>query len=198
MSARLVLASSSAVRARLLRNAGVAFDVVPSRVDEAPIKQRMLAEGAGGEAIAAALATAKALDVANRADGLVLGADQILRCDGELFDKAGSVAQARERLVRLRGREHELVGAVAFARGDAVVHAECVVSQLRMRSFTDAFLDAYLAQVGEQVLSSVGCYQFEDIGVQLFDRADGDYFAILGLPLMPVLEILRREGLVAD
>jgi septum formation protein len=191
----VVLASKSASRAAILAGAGVPFEAVGSGVDETAAKARLLAEGAGPLKVAEALAEAKALAVsAMRPDALVIGADQTLDLGGALRDKAETLAEARERLTELRGRDHALRSAVVVAKGGAVVWRLTESPHLSVRDFSDGFLDGYLARNGEGLLGSVGCYQLEGEGAQLFDRIEGDYFAILGLPLVPLLEFLRRDG----
>ena len=190
----VVLASQSQSRAALLAAAGVVFAKVGSGVDETALKQRLLAEGAGPRRIAEVLGEAKAVAVSRAAAGLVIGADQTLDLDGVLFDKADTVAEARERLVALRGRTHQLHGGLVVAEAGEVVWRHTESSTLTMRDFSDAFLDAYLARHGQAVLSSVGCYHLEGAGAQLFERIEGDYFAILGLPLLPLLACLRERG----
>lgn len=189
----LVLASKSAVRTRLLSAAGVEFEAVDSGLDETVAKAGLA--GQTPEAIALALAEAKALRVSMaRPDDLVIGADQTLDFEGRLFDKATSLAEARERLVMLRGRSHRLHAGIAVARGDRIVWRKCATSNLTMRDFSDTWLDGYLERNSRAALSSVGCYELEGEGAQLFDRIVGDYFAILGLPLLGLLGCLRKEG----
>jgi septum formation protein len=189
----LVLASKSAVRTRLLAAAGVEFEAVDSGLDEAAAKVGMA--GQTPDAVALALAEAKALRVSNvRSDSLVIGADQTLDFEGRLFDKAASLAEARERLVMLRGRAHRLHAGIAVARGDRIVWRKCATSSLTMRDFSDTWLDGYLDRNPGPALSSVGCYELEGEGAQLFERIIGDYFAILGLPLLGLLGCLRKEG----
>lgn len=192
----IVLASTSAIRQQVLKHAGVPFEAVPAGVDEASVKDSLLAEGVGPRDIADALAEAKAVKVSGRRPGLVIGADQTLDLDGELFDKADTVDDARARLQRLRGKTHKLHCGMVIARDGRPIWREVVTTSLRMRPFSDAWLEGYLARNAPGILSSVGCYQLEGEGIQLFDRIDGDYFAILGLSLVPLLDILRRHGAI--
>lgn len=190
----ITLASQSAIRAKVLSAAGVTVEKASPMVDEDVLKAKMA--GSPPDKIAAALADEKALAVSRRRDGLVIGADQTLDFEGALFDKASSLEEARERLMMLRGRTHRLHAGVSLARGDEVIWRTLSTSTLIMRNFSEAFLDAYLAR-NPQVLASVGCYELEGEGVQLFDRIEGDYFAILGLPLMGLMQALRAEGALA-
>lgn len=192
----VVLASTSAIRSAVLSGAGVAFEAVSPGVDETAIKDSLLADGTTPRDIADALAEAKAVKVSLKRAGLVIGADQTLDFEGRLFDKADSVEEARARLTELRGKTHKLHCAMVVARDGQAIWREVVTSTLRMRPFSDAYLDAYLERNAPGVLSSVGCYQLEGEGVQLFDRIEGDYFAILGLSLIPLLDLLRRHGAV--
>lgn len=192
----LILASASGVRARLLREAGLQFGVRPADIDENDVKADLRAKGIDNEHLAAALAEAKALNVSEASpQTLVLGCDQVLLCGARLFDKPRDVAEARENLVFLRGKSHRLISACALAQGGKIVwhHEECAA--LIMRNFSDAFLDAYLKSQGASVLSSVGCYQLEGRGAQLFQTVEGDFFSILGLPLIPLLGALRERGM---
>lgn len=193
----VTLASKSAARTQVLAAAGVTFDAVGAGVDEAVVKDELLAKGAGPREVAEALAGRKALAASTGRAGLVIGADQTLDLDGRLFDKAETMAQARERLQLLRGRSHKLHSAVAVARDGQIIWRETPAATLTMRAVSDDFLDVFLARHGEGLLGSVGCYRLEDDGVQLFEAIDGDYFTILGLPLMGLLELLRREGALA-
>ena len=194
---RVILASTSASRSSLLRHAGVAFEAMRPGVDEDAAKAALLGEGVGPLQIADALAELKAVRVSSRAEGLVIGADQTLDLDGELIDKAGSLEEARDRLIRLRGRRHRLHSAVVVARDGESIWREVQTASLDVRDFSDEFLDSYLARLGPAVLSSVGCYHLEGEGVQLFHRIEGDYFGILGLPLTGLLDLLRRHGALA-
>jgi septum formation protein len=194
----VILASQSAARASLLRGAGVVFTAASSGVDEDIAKEDLLGRGAFPVEIATALAEAKALAVARTTDGVVIGADQTLDFNGRLMDKAPTIEAARERLKALRGHSHRLHSAVVAAKGEAIVWRDLASATLHVRKFSDAWLEGYLERQGEAILSSVGCYQLEGEGVQLFDRIEGDYFAILGLPLAGLLEFLRREGALAS
>ena len=152
-------------------------------------------KGAEAGVCAMALAEAKALTVAARhPDALVIGADQILNCGGIWLDKPRGRAEAREQLVMLRGQSHELTTAVCVARGANVIWHDLQRPRLVMRQFSDGFLDSYVAALGRDDLAAVGAYRLEGPGIQLFQRIDGDYFAILGLPLVPLLEFLRGQG----
>lgn len=189
----LTLASKSPARAALLSNAGLSFDTAAPRVDEEAAKAAMLADGTGPREIADALAELKALRVSRRREGLVIGADQTLDLDGALIDKAASLEEARARLETLRGRRHVLHSAVVVARDGQPIWRELKSARLTMRDFSDAFLDGYMAREGEHLLGSVGCYRLEGEGVQLFEQIDGDYFTILGLPMLGLLDLLRRH-----
>ena len=193
----LVLASKSVARQAVLQSAGVAFETAGSGVDEDAAKAALLAGGAGPLKVAEALAEMKALAVSPGRPDLVIGADQTLEFEGRLYDKAETLAEARARLKTLRGKPHRLHSALAVARDGAVIWRETVSATLTMRVFSDAFLEAYLAAEGEAALGSVGCYRLEAQGAQLFETIEGDYFTILGLPLMGLLGLLRREGVLA-
>jgi septum formation protein len=193
----LVLASKSAARAALLAGAGVPFETAGSGVDEDALKAAMLAEGASPRDVADALAEAKAVKVSGRRPGdFVIGADQTLDLEGRLFDKPASMAEAAERLKSLRGRTHKLHSAVVVARDGAPIWREVKTARLTMRPFSDAWLEEYLARGGEALLSSVGAYQLEGEGVQLFSAVEGDYFTILGLPLFGLFDLLRNHGVI--
>ena len=191
----LILASGSAARRRMLEAAGVAFEVDAPRADEEAAKTSLRADGAKPHDQAVALAELKALSVSTRRDGFVIGADQMLALEGEALDKPKSAAEAREHLQRLRGRTHELVTAAVVAHGNTVIWRHVDTPRLTMRAFSDAFLTDYLQRAGENVLMSVGAYQLEGLGAQLFERVEGDYFSVLGLQLMPLLAFLREQGI---
>jgi septum formation protein len=190
----IVLASKSAARRAVLDGAGVPYEAATAGVDEDAVKIGMLAEGANAREIADALAELKAIKVSRSRTEFVIGADQTLEFEGKLYDKVETLAGARARLQVLRGGPHKLHSAVVVAREGAPIWREVVTATLTMRDFSDAFLDAYLAHEGEAALGSVGCYRLEGPGVQLFSKIDGDYFTILGLPLMGLLDLLRRHG----
>jgi septum formation protein len=193
----LVLASKSLARRAVLEGAGVPFEAVGSGVDEEAAKVALLAKRATPRQVAEALAEDKAIAVSVGRPELVVGADQTLEFQGQLYDKAETVEAARERLKTLRGKPHQLHSAVVVAQGGAVVWRETQSATLRMRDFSDGFLEDYLAAEGEAALGSVGCYRLEGLGLQLFSRIEGDYFTILGLPMMGLLDLLRRKGVVA-
>ncbi len=193
----LILASKSAARRAVLDGAGVAYEAKVAGVDEDAVKTAMLAEGAGPRDIADALAELKAIKISRGSDAFVIGSDQTLDLDGALYDKAESLEAARERLKLLRGKTHKLHSAVVVAKDGAPIWREIVTAKLTMRDFSDAFLDDYLATEGPHALGSVGCYRLEGPGSQLFSKIEGDYFAILGLPLMGLMDLLRRHGELA-
>jgi septum formation protein len=193
----LVLASSSATRARLLRDAGVAFEAIPARVDEASVKDGMRAEEAPASDAAQALADLKAMRLSpSLPETLVIGADQILECDGVWFDKPADLGAAREQLTALSGRTHQLWTAAAVAKDGSILWRDMARARLTMRALSPAFIDDYLAAVGETALHSVGAYQVEGRGIQLFAAISGDFFSILGLPLLTLLDFLRGHRVV--
>jgi septum formation protein len=192
----LVLASKSAIRHAILRDAGIPVAVEPADIDERAIEQRSAKQDAGE--LAAVLAREKARTVAARLPGrLVLGADQTLALGERRFSKPADRAGARRQLAALRGQTHELHSAVALARGSSVLFEHREVARLTMRSFSDQFLEAYLDAGGAALTASVGGYQLEKVGIQLFEHIQGDHFTILGLPLVPLLEYLRTAGWLA-
>lgn len=193
---RLILASKSAARRAMLEGAGVAFSVQVADVDEDALKERHDPADAAG--LAVELARAKALAVSRRdGDAWVLGADQTLAFDGGLVSKARSLDEARARLSAMRGRSHHLHSGAALAHNGQIVWSGVDTVEMRVRDFSDAFLDAYLAAEGDELLHCVGSYRLEGLGAQLFTAVDGDYFTVLGLPLWPVLAELRRAGVLS-
>ena len=197
-SAPLLLASRSAVRRALLEGAGVPVEVLPADIDERGVEGRAPLQAP--VAIAALLAREKALAVARQKTGrLILGADQILSLEGRRFSRPADRLAADAQLRALSGRTHELYSAIAFAQegqspSATVLFEHVAVARLTMRTLSDRFLQNYLDAVGEAATASVGAYQLEGLGIQLFERIDGDYFTILGLPLMTALDFLRRQG----
>jgi septum formation protein len=192
----LILASKSMARRAVLEGAGVSFEPVGSGVDEDAAKAGLAARRATPRQVAEALAEDKALAVSVGRPELVVGADQTLEFQGQLYDKVETLEAARERLKTLRGKPHQLHSAVVAAQGGAVVWRETQSATLKMRDFSDAFLEDYLAAEGEAALGSVGCYRLEGMGLQLFSRIEGDYFTILGLPMMGLMDLLRRRGVL--
>jgi len=191
----LVLASQSATRAALLAAAGLRFEARPARVDEAAIKQACRAEGLGAADAALTLAGLKAERIRDP-DAMVIGADQLLVCGETWFDKPAGIDGARAHLRALRGQTHRLVTAVVCLRGGQEVWRHVAEPRLRMRGFSDAFLEDYLAAEGDAVLACVGAYRLEGMGMHLFDGVQGEHAAILGLPMLPLLGFLRQHGLV--
>lgn len=192
----IILASGSAIRREILRSAGVTFDVVTRPIDEASIKTAMLAQGSRLRDIADALAEAKSIRVSRTTPGLVIGADQIMVFEDKLYDKPKSMDEARERLLTLRGKTHYLMGAVVISENGAPAWRHIAKTKLTMRNFSEEFLDSYLEIGGQDLLTSVGAYKFEGLGAQLFTEVEGDFFSILGLSLLPVLDYLRIRGVI--
>jgi len=195
----LVLASGSRARRDMLKAAGLEFDVVPADVDEPALRERLQAENPrveGGD-IAVALARAKAEAVSLRRPGaLVIGADQVLTVGQRVYEKPQDVPAARTSLLELRGVTHELFSGVALAQDGGILWSDLSSARLTMRAFSMEFLDEYLVNAGGRLTESVGAYQLEGLGLQLFERVDGDYFTILGMPLLPLLAELRARGFI--
>jgi septum formation protein len=197
---QIILASTSRARREMLAAAGVAFTVEAADVDEPAIRKTLLAakSAATPPQIADALARAKAEDVSQRHKGLlVIGGDQVLALGTELLTKSKDEAAARATLKKLRGMTHELHSAVALAVDGRVLWTHTGTARLKMRDFSDAFLEEYLTRARDRIGQSVGAYELEGLGVQLFDKIEGDYFTILGLPLLPLLAELRAYGMIA-
>lgn len=193
----LILASASGSRKMLLTAAGVSFTADPADLDEAALMAGL--KDAGAEGMARRLAEEKALAVSRRHPGrIVLGGDSVIAFDGDYLSKCASLKEARALLARLSGNTHLLVSAAALAKDGALLWAHASPCRMTMRDLSQEFLDDYLAGEGETILSSVGCYHFEGRGAQLFAKVDGDYFSVLGLPLLPVLAQLRKEGLLVS
>lgn len=189
----LILASASQSRADLLRGAGLEITTKASDLDEDIIK----AQGLSVVETALKLSTAKASAVAQAfPDRFVIGADQMMECAGQRFDKPKTLDQARDQLSFLRGKTHRLISAVAIVRGTDCLWSHHQTAELEMRAFSDAFLDTYIKDMGEDLFTTVGGYRLESQGVQLFNRIEGDYFTILGLPLLAVLDFLRTQDII--
>jgi septum formation protein len=191
----IVLASASSSRRTMLEAAGVTFTVVAPNVDEDLMKDMLTGGGADGPRIADALAEAKAVAVSERHPAaLVIGADQVLACGGRIFSTALDEDEARATLLALRGRTHELICAAVIAEAGKPIWRRTETATMRMREFSDEFLDEYLTAEIPEVLGSVGCYRIEGRGAQLFSEILGDHFCIRGLPLIGVLAALREQG----
>lgn len=192
----LILASTSQSRRELLTNAGLAFEIKAPGVDEDEVKLSLAAQRADAVAIATTLAELKATRVSARfPESFTIGGDSTLACDGRLFDKPPTLAAAREQLLALRGKTHQLVSSVVVAKGGARIWHHTETARLTMRPFSESFLDAYLKEAGETVTTSVGAYRLESVGANLFSQIEGDYFTILGLPLLPLLSFLAGHGI---
>jgi septum formation protein len=189
----LVLASGSRIRAELLKNAGLSIEIDPADIDERAVEEPLLKAGFSPEDLALVLAEAKANNVSERRPGdLVIGADQILAFEGERHTKPENMEAARRQLLAFSGKTHELLSAVVISKDGDAVWSHVSTARLTMRDLSPPFIGHYLAQVGDVALSSVGAYQLEGPGVQLFEKIEGDYFTVLGLPLLPLLAELRN------
>ncbi|MCH7550268.1 MAG: Maf-like protein [Proteobacteria bacterium] len=187
------------VRSQILESAGVSHSCDPAEIDERELKERMAKQGADVETTAAALAKAKAEEVQKRhPEALIIGADQILEYEGRWFDKPQSRDGAAETLRTLRGRTHRLISAVAIHQGEECIWQHLETASLTMREFSDAFLKRYIDDAGPGILESVGAYRLEQTGAQLFTRIEGNYFTVLGLPLLPLLGFLRHVGALGE
>lgn len=193
---RLTLASQSAARRKLLADAGLTFDAVSSQVDEDSLKAGLIAQGNSPSEIAMALAEAKALDASRHTPGLIIGADQTLDFKGWLYDKPHDLDMLRRHLTAFRGNPHHLHAAVVLAQDGEIIWRTLDTATLHVRDFSDDFLNSYIGREGAAVLGCVGGYRIEGEGLQLFDRVKGDYFTILGLPMLGLLDELRTRGLL--
>lgn len=195
MAETLVLASASPSRRMLMENAGLKFQAVAAQIDERAVEREIEHRALGPDELALELACCKALEVSSRfPQALVIGCDQTMSLGQQVFHKPADRAEARANLLLLRGRTHRLNSGVALVRGGREIWRNLSTADLSMREFSDAFLEDYLVRCGDDVMKSVGCYQLEGIGIQLFNSISGDYFTILGLPLLPLLEQLRTLG----
>lgn len=197
MTEKIILASSSPFRKALLVNAGIAVDAVPASVDERTLEAPLKGSGVSPEDVALVLAEAKAVDVSEKKPGaLVLGCDQTLSLGDEVFHKPADMEGARRHLLVLSGKTHQLNSAAVLVRDGAVLWRHVGIANLTMRKLDPAFIGRHLAHVGDKALASVGAYQIEGEGIQLFEKIDGDYFTIVGLPLLAVLAELRKLGAI--
>ncbi|MDQ2634047.1 MAG: Maf-like protein [Pseudomonadota bacterium] len=197
MTERTVLASGSRFRKAMLEAAGVDIDVAPAQIDERAVEEALQGTGASPEDLAQVLAEAKALDVSEKMPGrLVLGCDQTLSLGDELFHKPKDMEDARRHLLKLSGRTHQLNSAAVLARNGQALWRDVGIARLTMRKLDPAFVGRHLARVGPVALNSVGAYQIEGEGIQLFEKIEGDHFTIVGLPLLAVLKELRARGAI--
>jgi septum formation protein len=197
MTPPLILASQSPFRRMLMENAGLAFSAEAAAIDERAVEAALSERNLAPPEVAEALAVEKARDVAGRNPGaLVIGSDQTLSLEGRVFHKPADMAEAKSHLLSMSGRTHELNCGVALVRDGETLWNHVSIARLTMRPLSEDFVDRHLARVGMRVLASVGAYQLEGEGVQLFERIDGDYFTILGLPLLPLLAKLRNLGAI--
>jgi septum formation protein len=194
MGSPLILASGSTARQMLLKNAGLDFVAIPATVDERAIEDNLPLAGRDPVSVARHLALAKAMNVSERSpDAFVIGCDQTMSLGNQIFHKAASLEQARQALISLRGKAHFLNSAVCLVRNGELLWSDVTKACMQVRDFSDEFLNGYIERNGMSIMSSVGCYQLEGEGVQLFDAIAGDYFTILGLPLLPLLAALREH-----
>ncbi|GAA4124584.1 Maf-like protein [Aminobacter aganoensis] len=197
MTEKLILASGSPFRKAMLEQAGVAVDAIPADLDERALEAPLAESGATPEEVALVLAEAKAVAVSEEHPGrLVLGCDQTLSLGDEVFHKPADMEGARRHLLRLSGRTHQLNSAVVLVRDGETIWRHVAIASLTMRQLDPAFIGRHLARVDKKALSSVGAYQIEGEGIQLFDKVEGDHFTIVGLPLLPVLQQLRELGAI--
>ncbi|MDG1707863.1 MAG: Maf family nucleotide pyrophosphatase [Emcibacteraceae bacterium] len=194
-----ILASKSASRQKLLKNAGLMFEVLPANIDENLIKREMLKSGSSVLDIAERLACEKALKISQESpDQYIIGGDQMLTCGDQLFNKARTVLEAKEHLKFFKGKVHTLTTSLAIAKDNKIIWAYTSEPKLTMRDFSDEFLEDYMSNAGGALLHSVGCYYLEENGIQLFSEIKGDYYDILGLPLLPLLKKLRDLNLINE
>lgn len=198
-SAKIILASGSEIRQTLLRNAAVPFEVVVGRIDEESVKDALVQEGAAPRDIADALAEGKARKVSMKhPDALVIGCDQTLSFKGRLISKPRNMAEARAQLSEMRGERHKLLSAAVIYKNGEPKWRHVGEVRLEMKQISDAYLDDYLTRNWDEIRHSVGAYMLEAEGVRLFSRIDGDYFTVLGLPLLPLLAYLSERKVIAS
>lgn len=194
----IILASGSASRRALLAGAGVAAQSIKPNVDETAAKNAMRAEGLSVRDQAMRLAEMKAMKISARESGLVIGGDQMLNLDGEAFDKPENLEAAAAHLRKLSGKTHTLETAIVIAENGELIWRHLARPKLSVRTLTNEFIETYIEQCGDALLSTVGAYQLEGMGAQIFSKIEGDYFSILGLPLLPLLDYLRVRGVLTE
>ena len=194
---RIILASGSSIRRQILSGADIPFEVMKPDVDESIIKAESTREGLDLETIAMRLAEAKCMEIAEKSNAIVIGSDQIMEFRGRAYDKPVDMAEAKARLLETQGSAHTLINAVCVARNSKIIWRNLDRPTLVMRALTETEIDNYLEAAGPEILHSVGAYQIEKLGSRLFERIEGDHFAVLGLALYPLLDLLRREGAIA-
>ncbi|MEM7288942.1 MAG: Maf-like protein [Pseudomonadota bacterium] len=193
----IILASKSVYRSNLLSNAGVSFSTQAAEINEREVEAPLLQAGLGGADVAEVLAIAKATHVSQlNSTAYVIGSDQTLSLDGELLHKPANIDEARRRLLLLSGRSHDLNSAITIVRNGEVIWNHVEISTIRFRELDPGFVGRHMAEVGDKALTSVGAYQIEGLGIQLFDSIEGDFFSIMGLPVLPLLKKLRELKLM--
>lgn len=194
----VILASGSKARQEMLRNAGVSFDVIPADIDEEKILSEMVSNNKNVEDIAKKLAEEKSLKISKEnKDNYIIGSDQILSLNNKLYSKAKNKNEAKEKLLELSSKTHQLTSAVCVTKNNKIIWSSFSQAQLSLKDLTEEKIDNYLERAGDDIYNCVGCYALESIGIQLFDKIEGDYFTILGMPLLPLLTFLEKEGVLA-
>jgi septum formation protein len=192
---QFILASQSFTRIKILKNAGLQFLAYPALIKENELHKNIAKDLPSKQAIE--LATAKARSLSSKfPDQFIIGSDQILSCENNVYHKVKNAQEAASQLKNLRGKTHELHTAVTVIKNNKIIFKDTQIAVMTMHNFSDDYLNSYLEAAGEEIISSVGCYHFEGLGIQLFDKVDGDYFAILGMPLLPILKFFRTYSVV--
>lgn len=195
---RIILASKSAIRRQILDGAGLSYMAIDSKLNEEALKEKFFAAKNPIKDLPAHLALAKALNVKSNPEDIVIGADQIMEMGGQVFDKPKTMTEARARLLDMRGKEHHLIGAVVSVRNGKQIWHHTSTTRLKVRDFSEEFIDTYLRDEGDEILYCVGGYKFEGRGAQLFEHVEGDFFSILGLSLLPLLAHLRDIEIITS
>jgi len=191
----IILASGSSARQEMLKNAGVNFETIPADIDEEKILKSMNENNYSVDDIALSLAKEKSLSI-KKQDKYIIGSDQILSLDGKLFSKAENKNEAREKLLKFSNKEHQLTSSVCVTKNDKIIWHSTHTANLKMKNLTSSIIDDYIENAGDDIYNCVGCYALERTGVRLFEDIQGDYFTILGMPLLPLLNFLDTEGLL--